>query len=104
MPKFTYSASRGIEQSNGSGFVINDVSITEGSASIGDGEPANPYGVNVCAVSATLVDGETEGQKATFVMTAGGNITGDSVNLVGIGAGVVVVLLWNGSAWIRVSA
>lgn len=105
MPKVTYSATKGIVQSNGSGFIINDVSITEGSESITAGSAANTYGVNVLAGAATLADGDTAGQKATFIfagahvltVTTGSDITGS-------GAGEVVVLVWNGSAWVRVSA
>ena len=109
MPKVTYSATKGIVQSNGSGFIINDVSITEGSESILAAGTCNAYGVNVLAGAAVLPDGETAGQKVTVVFagadalsSAGGNISGGTIT--GSGAGEVVVLLWNGSAWVRVSA
>lgn len=106
MPKFTYSASKGIEQSSGSGFVINDVSITEGSETIATGA-INAYGVNVltAAGSFTLADGDTAGQKVTCVFGDTDTITvanGDDITATA--AGEVVVLLWNGSAWVRVSA
>ena len=109
MPKFTYSASKGIEQSNGSGFVINDVSITEGSESIGDGEAANTYGVNILAGDASLADGDTAGQKVTVIfsahpkaLTPANKLGGGAVNSGAVGS--VAVLLWNGSAWAVVSA
>ena len=105
MPKFTYSASKGIEQSSGSGFVINDVSIVEGNETIADSEAANTYGVNVLAGTATLDDGTTEGQKTTLIFAGADLVTvnaGD--NITGSGAGEVVVLMWTGSAWVRVSA
>ena len=109
MPKFTYSASKGIEQSSGSGFVINDVSITEGSAAIGDAEAANTYGVNVLAGDATLADGDTAGQKVTVIfgahpksLTPANLLGGATVDSAAVGT--VAVLLWNGSAWVQVSA
>lgn len=107
MPKFTYSASRGIEQSNGSGFVINDVSITEGSETIASGE-INAYGVNVLTAGQAFTlssDGDTAGQKVTCIFNDTDTLTvtsGDDITATA--AGEVAVLLWNGSAWIRVSA
>tara|TARA_Y100000593_G_scaffold92358_1_gene183775 strand:- start:787 stop:1107 length:321 start_codon:yes stop_codon:yes gene_type:complete len=106
MPKFTYSASKGIEQSSGSGFIINDVSIVEGNETITTGA-CNTYGVNIltAAGSFTLANGDTEGQKATFIFGATDTLTpdsGDAVN--GAAAGEVVVLMWTGSVWVRVSA
>lgn len=105
MPKVTYSATKGIVQSNGSGFIINDVSITEGSESISAAGTCNAYGVNVLAGAATLPDGDTAGQKATVVFAGADLLTvTNGTNITGSGAGEVVVLLWNGSAWVRVSA
>ena len=109
MPKVTYSATKGIVQSNGSGFIINDVSITEGSETITTGA-INTYGVNVltAAGSFTIANGDTAGQKVTCIFgdadtlaqTAGNIVGGDITG----SAGAVVVLLWNGAKWVRVSA
>ena len=108
MPKVTYSATKGIVQSNGSGFIINDVSITEGSESITAGSAANTYGVNVLAGGATLADGDTAGQKATFIFAGADTLSQTAGNIVGGditgSAGAVVVLLWNGAKWVQVSA
>lgn len=108
MPKFTYSASKGIEQSSGSGFVINDVSIEEEITEVADAQACSTYGVNVLAGDATLAVGTTKGQKVTVIFDAhpkavtltllgGGNLSSSA-------AGSVHVLLWNGSAWAEVSA
>lgn len=109
MPKVTYSATKGIVQSNGSGFIINDVSITEGSEDIADGEACNTYGVNVLAGDATLADGDTAGQKVTIVfgahpksLTPANLLGGGTVDSAAIGT--VAVLVWNGSAWAKITA
>ena len=105
MPKFTYSASKGIEQSSGSGFVINDVSIVEGSETITGGGTCNTYGVNILAGTATLPvpTDTTAGQKVTIV-GAGGLVTvsGAGANFTP-SAGAVAVLVWTGSLWVKIS-
>lgn len=108
MPKFTYTASKGIEQSSGSGFVINDVSIEEEITEVADAQACSTYGVNVLAGNATLAVGTTKGQKVTIIF----DVHASSVTLTKLGGGTldstangsVHVLLWNGSAWAQVSA
>ena len=108
MPKFTYSASKGIEQSSGSGFVINDVSIEEEITDVADGDDCATYGVNVLAGNANLAVGTTKGQKVTIIFDAHPKAV--TLTLLGGGdlsstaAGSTAVLLWNGSAWAQVSA
>ena len=104
MPKVTYSATKGIVQSSGSGFIINDVSITEGSEDIVNGGTCNAYGINVLAGTATLPNGETAGQKATVIFAGADLLTVTSgTNLTGA-AGAVHVFVWNGSAWKKITA
>ena len=104
MPKFTYSASKGIEQSSGSGFVINDVSIVEGSEDVTGGGNCNTYGVNILAGAATLPDPSdtTAGQKVTII-GAGGLVTVTSGGNFTPAANAVAVLVWTGSLWFKIS-
>ena len=111
MPKFTYSAAKGIEQSNGSGFIIQNVPIsrsivdsgtaltTTGTQTITDTEEvlvldlAGSHTVNLPA------GGSVGEQKIVIFESATGNatISGNTINAPS--AGDVVMLVWNGSAW-----
>lgn len=83
MPKFTYSASKGIEQSSGSGFYVNDVPILEeinalGTISADPSASLNAYGVHTFEgdgsnFTITLpATGLTIGQKLVFIVGAQG--------------------------------
>lgn len=108
MPKFTYSASKGIEQSSGSGFVINDVAITSTANTVAAAGTCNAYGVNVLEGVATLPDPSDATAIGTQVIVtfAGADLLTitSGTNKTGAGAGDVGVFIWNGSAWIEVSS
>jgi hypothetical protein len=85
MPKFTYSASKGIEQTSGSGFFVNDAPIVENqqtvvTAALASADNAiNAYGATsitltngVSNATATLADGSYIGQKKYFVVATDG--------------------------------
>lgn len=117
MPKFTYSASKGIEQSSGSGFYVNDVPLLEEVNAVGEvsADPTaslNAYGVNTwygdgSAFDVTIPVGTTAGQKVVMIagVHGGGGNYVDGVSLTSaIVPSSVAVFVWNGTTWIKVSA
>ena len=122
MPKFTYSAAKGIEQSNGSGFIINDVpirpsseevtaaAVTSGANASGDQEVINLVLSANNAHGVSLKDGATPGQlKYILVKTnASGadcviaDSSGNTLKTLSnptAGAGLAALFVWSGSAW-----
>jgi len=115
MPKFTYSASKGIEQSSGQGFFVQDVPVSPSSEEIADANSASDNeGLGVATfdtngTAITLEDGVAVGQQKVIVITGVGGtgnvyesdgatpITGlDNTNLA---TGNVYIVVWTGSAW-----
>ena len=68
MPKFTYSAAKGIEQSSGSGFFVNGAALVENQGTItvadGDNESINAFGTTLI----TLTD---DGGTSDLALAAG---------------------------------
>ena len=114
MPKFTYSAAKGIEQSNGSGFIVQDVPIsrsvldsgTAGTAfdssdtTLTDTEEVlhvNVAGAHTIGIPSGGAVGE---QKVVVIGTrTGQNLIVGGVTLTAPAAGAVYLLVWNGTAW-----
>ena len=118
MPKFTYSAAKGIEQSSGSGFIIQDVPIsrsvldsgTAGTAFDSDDvtltDKEEVYHVNVAGDHTIVIpDGDTVGEQKVVVIgtRTGDNLTIGGVTLTTPAAGAVYLLIWTGSAWALLS-
>jgi hypothetical protein len=117
MPKFTYSASKGIEQSSGSGFYVNDVPLLEEVNSLlaqtsDCGSSMNAYGVNSIVFASgdpniTLPAGSQAGQKMVTIIGAHpgvGSGAFDDADTTALAADTVYVFIYNGSAWVKVSA
>ena len=121
MPKFTYSAAKGIEQSSGSGFFVNGAPMVEHQqtvdsvASDGAANAINTYGattINLSAgvsnATAALADGSYIGQMkhiavgtdgaggAAFAVTIA-SFSDGSTGLAFDDAGEAVTLVWLGS-------
>ena len=128
MPKFTYSAAKGIEQSSGSGFQVNDVAILEEIQALTDpaGVTIEPYGITTLALTTGTPSGTlaapTSSEPAgvrkviTCVSRSGGactiTLTGNGVKLAGTAdlasllfnaAGETAVLVSNGTKWVHVA-
>ena len=118
MPKVTYSASRGIVQSNGSGFIVNDVPITRSIANSGtaysgnqgdltDTEEVVLFDVTGGVTVDSIADGGSVGEQRILVVTAndGNNlvITGSTITITAPAAGSAHLLIWTGSAWVVAS-
>ena len=114
MPKFTYSAAKGIEQSNGSGFIIQNVPISRSIANSGSAitsatatftDTEEVYYVNVGAAhTMTIPNGGAVGEQKVVVIGTNGsggqfNLTIGGVTLTTPADGSVHLLVWNGSAW-----
>ena len=114
MPKVTYSASRGIVQSNGQGFFIQDVPISPSSEAIADGNAVGDLsGLGVVTFTSnsddiTLEDGVAVGQQKVIIVTTGGTnssftdsqgsaITG--INGQVLSSGDAFLCIWTGSTW-----
>ena len=114
MPKFTYSAAKGIEQSSGSGFIVQNVPIsrsiansgsalTSASASFDDTEEV--YYINVGAAHVMVIpNGGAVGEQKVIVIGTNGtggefDLTIGGVTLSTPADGSVHLLVWNGSAW-----
>ena len=117
MPKFTYSASKGIEQSNGSGFIIQDVPISRSVMNSGaafdtdGGSTTDIQEVMLIDLSAkvesfAIPNGTAVGEQK-IVITSNGNgaracsvgTEGSEASLGTPAAGAVFMLVWNGSLW-----
>ena len=129
MPKFTYSAAKGIEQSSGSGFQVNDVAILEeiqALAANGASDAIEPYGITTITHTgaattaiAAPTSSEPAGVKKVIAMIAysGGGatvvtVTGGGVKLAGTSdlaslsfnaVGETAVLISNGTKWVHVA-
>ncbi len=120
MPKVTYSASRGIVQSNGSGFIVNDVPITRSIANSGtaytsvtgatdltDTEEVVLFDVTGGVTVTSIADGGSVGEQRILVVTAndGSNlaITDSTISIVAPAAGSAHLLIWTGSTWVVAS-
>ena len=117
MPKFTYSASKGIEQSSGSGFYVNDVPVLEEINALGtigsDPETSlNAYGVHTFIGDGSNFDitlpatGLTVGQKCVFIVGAT-SPTGNFSDLDGTAIGansVFVFIAVSATEWKLISA
>ena len=118
MPKFTYSAAKGIEQSSGSGFIVQDVPISRSvldSGTAGTGfdsdnvtltDVEEVYHVNVAGTHTIVIpDGGAVGEQKVVVIGTrdGSDLTIGGVTLSAPAAGAVYLLVWNGSAWKQLS-
>ena len=124
MPKFTYSASKGIEQSSGSGFIIQDVPISyssttatldaTGSVLSGAEELCVVTTANATGDILALTDGTSVGQRKIVISDGAANTnqinikaangsdniaTGALQYATVSGVPVVKQFVWNGSAW-----
>ena len=115
MPKFTYSASKGIEQTSGSGFFVENVPISRSVANSGTalvasaidnttlGSEETYYITLDNAASVTFSTGGAVGEQKVVVIgtqTATPTLTitnGD--NMANPGSNSVTLFVWNGSAW-----
>lgn len=121
MPKFTYTAAKGIEQSSGSGFFVNGAAVIENQQSItaadtevGGTDFDNPYAYGATTVTttgsgsatATLADAEYVGAMKYFSVAAGDgdlvitpdNFT-DATTFTLATTGQFLLLTWDGSGW-----
>jgi len=117
MPKFTYSAAKGIEQSSGSGFIVQDVPISR--SVYNDGTVFDTTNsADYSAISEEVLHMNTGGshtitldspdvvgtEKTLLIGTDGGNLTINPGALsVTITAATAVKLIWNGTAWLQLS-
>lgn len=125
MPKFNYSASGGIQQSSGSGFLISDVSIQPSSesmtaAAVTSGANASGHeevilltlsAVNSHGVS--LKDGQAAGQLKHIYVVANGSSadcviadsSGSTLKTLSnpTAATYKATFVWSGSAWLDIS-
>ena len=125
MPKFTYSAAKGIEQSSGSGFFVTGAPIIEnqqtlsaaaGATVIGvDTDALNAYGatiinaVNTASQTGTLGDGSYVGQMKYFHfnLASGTGSSTITVTNAASGSGTLTLnadndmcsLVWTGAVW-----
>ena len=113
MPKFTYSASKGIEQSSGQGFFVQDAPISPSSETIAGGNAASDNeGVGVAQFDAdgttiTIEDGVAVGQQKILHISNGGTATvqdSAAAAITGVSAtnhttGDVLLIVWNGTTW-----
>ena len=111
MPKFTYSASKGIEQSSGSGFIVQDVPISRSVANSGSAitsadatftHTEEVYIVNVTGAHAMVIpDGATVGEEKVLIIGTrnGSNLTFGGVTLSAPAAGAVYLFVWTGAEW-----
>jgi len=127
MPKFTYSASKGIEQESGSGFFVNGAPLIEHQATItvanSDSEDINDYGTTLITLTddggtsaLALAEGTYIGPRvivATHSVDAAGDAitTGHTCTLTAAGTNQTyafvavskyVELCWSGADWIPV--
>jgi hypothetical protein len=123
MPKFTYTAAKGIEQSSGSGFIVADVPVIEDSESLtysASSQDVATYGLTLFTTTAdgnttgTLADGSYTGQQKIMIfetkVTSNVVISPVSSNILTVAgtavssltfdaAGESCLLVWNGSKW-----
>ena len=121
MPKFTYSAAKGIEQSSGSGFFVNGAAVIENQQSItaadtevGGTDFDNPYAYGATTVTttgagtatATLADADYVGAMKYFYVESGAgslqitpsNFT-DATSFTLATTGQFLLLTWDGAGW-----
>jgi len=131
MPKFTYSAAKGIEQTSGQGFIVQDVAIapsvkTFASSDFGDGGGTGSYNFATNSVGAEAVyyvdadealtliipDGAAAGEEKLVILstdtTAALTLQDSSTTQIkawnpGGTAGEVLVFVWNGTTWAELS-
>ena len=121
MPKFTYSAAKGIEQSSGSGFFVNGAALVENQGTItvanGDSEAINAFGTTTITRTddsgtsdLSLAAGSYIGQRVVVVsdstaathtctLTDVGGVTYDF-----LAVEKFLELVWSGAAWITVKS
>jgi hypothetical protein len=123
MPKFTYSASKGIEQSSGSGFYINDVSITPVTTAISiasgvtDTTSAKPYGVNAVTSDSgttflTLPVGTATGQTCAVLVVSNSSgafkVSAATIQgaALGLAANTLAYFVFNATSglWVQINA
>ena len=129
MPKFIYSAAKGIEQQSGSGFQVNDVAVLEeiqALAANGASAAIEPYGITTIThtgAATTALAAPTSSEPAgvrkviSMIAYSGGGatvitMTGNGVKLAGTAdlaslsfnaVGETAVLVSNGSQWVHVA-
>ena len=113
MPKFVYTAAKGIEQQSGSGFIVQDVPVIEDSETVSTATACATYGVTLLTgnITATLDSGVYAGQIKTIICTGFDTATQvtltDALSVAGTAAttlafsatGEACQLIWNGSNW-----
>ena len=110
MPKVIYKASKGLYQTSGTGFEIQDVVLTPSTSSVtatSTVDPAGAISVDTSggAVVLTLNDGSGVGQECVVAVADGSNTLGISdgdgqvVAPGAVSTGDVIFLVWNGSNW-----
>jgi hypothetical protein len=124
MPKFTYTSSKGVQLSNGSGFIIEDVTISPSSASVTALTTASAPATGaqeVIVVTATNTghgvyptDGSAIGELKHFIQANGNVVNGFKIFAAPSGSTLKTVttnaanqfcatLVWNGSAWVDIT-
>ncbi len=128
MPKVIYSAGKGLYQTTGSGFQVNDVAILEEVQALTDpsDDDVNPYGITTLtktggctAKLAAPTSSEPAGAKKVISMIAssgggvclvtitGGGIQDDGATALATlsfnAVGETAVLISNGSVWVAVA-
>ena len=113
MPKFVYTAAKGIEQQSGSGFIVQDVPVIEDSETVSTSTACATYGVTLLEgdITATLDSGVYAGQIKTFISTShAGSQSVDLTDALTVAGGAAseltfsatgeaAQLIWNGDNW-----
>jgi hypothetical protein len=114
MPKFTYSAAKGIEQSSGSGFIVQNVPISRSVANSGTAYASGDYDsgtlsvteevivINVAGAHTIALDnGSVVGEQKLIIIGTrdGSDLSIGGVTLSAPTEGSAHLLVWNGSAW-----
>lgn len=119
MPKFVYSAAKGIEQQSGSGFIVQDVPISRSVANDGtaytnatangvaltDTEEVILFDLTTSINVTSIANGQTVGEERVII-TSNGNGSNrkfdiGAIDLGNPAAGACFLLVWTGSAWAR---
>lgn len=110
MPKVIYTAAKGLYQTSGTGFEIQDVVLSPSSVSVSSDTTLDAVGAILVDVSGgnvelTLNNGSAAGQECMLIVTDDGNdLTEVSSGLSETPtAGDVFVLVWTGSAWVQLT-
>ena len=116
MPKVTHTNKKGLVQSTGTGFTVNDISLTAAAGlvlGIEDVSTATACSTTIPVtflshgsdLGVTLADGATVGQVKIFISVTDSTVTntlnlgGDSATIATTEAGSTYILIWSNAGW-----